>query len=375
MGAQAVAARSRRHVKRAIPHGLRRALHRVQERRKRRPGPPTSVPVAVLDRISRHWGGGPLDHAWHVELAGYKDASAHLVVLEATTGQQLRLVAKALPTDPAGYPAKVGYPGPLLGPEPAVLRMPSAELRAFVPTLLDVHEDPDHAQLRLFLQDLSPSHHKAITPADVRATLEGRGRLEPVLTPWLHEQDPTSLTTWDDEFRARVLDWSRSALEDFVRVTGDAHVREFLDHWDLLAQAYLHAGPEALLTALHGDLRRDHVFLGRGGSMRLVDWEYAGWGWVHNDLVSLFKGLEPPLVRQLLHEFARTHQDLTAAEHLRMYNRAVIERGLLDAALVIRHRLVVHDRPWVHRDHFDAALQAAGHVRHNRDAIPFEGGC
>lgn len=373
MSGRGVGARARRGAKRAVPHTVRRVLHRVQERERRRPGPPPGVDPTALEAVCTRWTGAPLESAWHAELSGYKAANAHVVVLRAATGQRLRVVVKSLPTSPHGYPAKAGYPGPLLGPEPAILQAPSIELRTSVPTLLHVEEDPVREQQRFFLRDLSPTHHRPVTSTDVRRVLDEREQLHPALTAWLANQDDATLTTWDDDFRQRVVDWARTALEDFARATGEPFVAEFLEQWGLVVREYLRAGPDAPTIAIHGDLRRDHVFLRSRDTMRLVDWEYAGWGWAHNDLVSLFKGLEAPVVRRLLGQFAASHDELTPTEHVRVYNRAVIERGLLDAALVIRHRLAVHAHPWVHRDHFDLALAAARALHANRDLLPLEG--
>ena len=88
--------------------------------------------------------------------------------------------------------------------------------------------------------------------------------------------------------------------------------------------------------AIHGDYNPSNVLyhVQRPEQIKLLDWEWAGVGVPHADLVSLMKGARPDVEERALRIFADHDRGLGLAEHRRLYDWCKLERGLLDGAFM-----------------------------------------
>ena len=89
---------------------------------------------------------------------------------------------------------------------------------------------------------------------------------------------------------------------------------------------------------MHGDANRANVLVpanGAEGTVKLVDWEWAGWRAPHFDLASLTKGRSSALQEQAVKQFGASDTSLSLDDHRTLSLWALLDLRLLDASYVV----------------------------------------
>lgn len=347
-------------LRRRAPSSLRGAVRRARIKRRRVPGPPPSADRDVLADIGQQLLGSAARNYQHATVSGYKEATAFVVWLNGGTGKTASLVFKDVNLSPERYPAVVGFPGRPGLPEAAMYRSPTDGIEAFLPRAYAHVEIVPQEHYQYFLEDLNATYRWGFNNDDMLWAVDRLLDVSDAIAGWIEANPDAEIIRYDGDFPESFVAYAKDALSRFADHTGEPHARELIENWDSVAELYLEETPEHADDAMHGDYRRDNLFHHRTDPTRLkvVDWEFAGLGWLHNDLASLLKLAPSDTSRQALERVVRERPQRTYEEHRRLYERCRLERGLLDAALVANQRLAKSDNPTLSLTHFERIADA-----------------
>jgi hypothetical protein len=341
---------------------MRDRVRRTKIDRRRQPGAPPGADPDVLADVSRRLLGAPPRSFQHASVSGYKEATAFIFWMTDAAGKTRRAFFKDVNLAPERYPAIVGFPGRPGLPEADLFKTPTNDLSAFLPPVYAHAEIEPDVHYQYFLADLNATHRWGFRQDDLLDAFDRMLEVSAAISGWMDEHPDNRLIRYDGEFPSRFVEYARDALGRFHERTGDPRTARLLGRWDEVASLYLSETPETADDAVHGDFRRDNMFHDRRDPTRIavVDWEYGGMGWIHNDLVSLLKMAGHETVTAALGRLALARPHRSAEEHWRLYQRCRLERGLLDAALVANQRLARSDEPTLSNVHFERVNDAVG---------------
>jgi len=163
--------------------------------------------------------------------------------------------------------------------------------------------------------------------ASVHAALRNQPAKERSST-WLNYNHST--TEELEEYAERVL--RRYAVER------DTSAGEFMEKWADVCRVHRNSTPQPGESnqLVHGDLNitNVHVKPGAPEQMKLVDWEWAGWGLPHLDLACLLKRTDEILEQRAMNIFTGNDPSLPLDEHWRIYRWCQLDRAILDASFL-----------------------------------------
>jgi len=335
-------------------------VRRSKIARRKVPGPPPGADPEVLADVTQRLLGVPARFYYHASVSGYKEATAFIVWLESAQGESTRLFFKDVNLGPDHYPAIVGFPGRPGLPEAALYANPTDAMARFLPKVYAHVELAPQVHYQYFLEDLNATHRWGFDHGDVLWAVDRLFEVSSCLADWIASTPDVPTIRYDGEFPTKFIVYARGALERYAERTGEDHANNLIDRWDAITKVYLDETPAEADDAVHGDYRRDNMFHDRKNPEKLtvLDWEYAGTGWIHFDLVSLLKKAEPRTVDAALARVSLARPQRTLEEHWRLYQRCRLERGLLDAALVANQRLARSDTPKLSSVHFERIFDA-----------------
>lgn len=347
-------------LRRRAPSSLRGAVRRGRIKKRRIPGPPPAADPEVLADIAQRLLGGPARSYQHATVSGYKEGTAFVVWLNGSSGQTVSLVFKDVDLSPEGYPAVVGFPGRPGLPEAGMYGSPTPALEPFLPKAhAHVELKPDE-HYQYFLEDLNTTYRWGFNDDDMLWAVDRLLEVSSAVAGWIEVNPDAEIIRYDGDFPEQFVAYAKDALSRFADRTGEAHARDLIDRWDAVAGLYLDETPDLADDAVHGDYRRDNLFHHRTDPTMLkgVDWEFSGWGWLHNDLASLLKMASSETARTALERVSDARPQRSYEEHRRLYERCRLERGLLDAALVANQRLAMAGTPTLSLTHFERISDA-----------------
>ena len=351
---------TRRHT----PPTVRDAIRRARLSRSRRPGAPPSACEEIIRDLGDLLLSEPIQRISHTPFGGYKGSTAFRVYLAGSGRRRASFVFKNVDLSSNAYPAIEGFPGTVGLPEQAIYCSRDQQLLAYLPKLYALRTVEAETHYQYYLEDLNATHRVGYRQDDLHAA---KAALEvgTVLNGFIEGVTRFPAIDYSGSFGDRFLKFSHEALERFVRRTHDERIAEVLRRWDEIAHSYLTNTPAVADTAVHGDFRRGNVFHSRKdpSKVKLVDWEFAGVGWVHNDLASALKLSDLRTTELALRHVASVDRSRSPEEHRRLYLRCRLERGLMDAALVGNQRLAKSGIPTLSTGHSERVLAALDELR------------
>lgn len=349
---------ARSAIRRRLPPTLRHAYYRRELKKRRRPGIPPTANRAIVEEIVVRELGANLQRAFHAEFSGYKHGTAWLVWL---FGGRSRLTIAFKDVHLADYPAVEGFPGGRPGlPEAALYSTPTIVLKRSMPELYAITEVIPGERYQYYLADLGRQYRNIMTVSDQFTALDHLSRIGRALAEWAADRQQTALIDYSAEFPREFLRYAYATLSEYCERSGDRGAIDICRDWECVTDLYLGATPPSARDYVHGDYRDGNLFIHRRTQedLRAVDWEFAGRGWIHNDVVSLFKRSDQPTVQAALGRLVEMQPAHSPTEHRRLLLRCRLERNLMDAALVAKQRMAKEIEPLrVSRYHFSSARQ------------------
>ncbi len=327
-------------------------------------GPPAADSDRLRELGSRLLSEPPTGVS-HVPFGGYKQDSAFLVVFSGRSSSRARMVFKSVDLSQAAYPAISDFPGQVGLPEVDIYSSMSGDLAQYTPGLLDLEVVEPDVRYNYYLEDLSGPFRSGFGDRDDVRAADRVLAVAGALASWRSRNETARLIRYDGVFPERFIEFSRGALERYHSETGDPGVGEALEDWGRIEGLYLGATPDRADSVIHGDFRRGNVFHSRKqpATLKLVDWEFAGVGWIHNDLASALKLSSSRVVEGALRRIARDDPRRSYEQHRQLYYRCRLERGLLDASLVARQRLATVSNPRISPGHMRRVAESVAELQ------------
>ena len=310
-------------------------------RRKRQPflitpGLPESLPRETIESLCKeHFGGTPRSFRQQ-HLSGWKSSGAYRIFAELEAGKEVSLIYKIAIYNTEDIPALSGLP---VQPGPAeftILSHADGPLAQYLPTVYLAEAVEPGRLYRYIMEDLGIHYHRAVDEERPKAAALFPAFHDAMLC-WDVLQD-SGLIHYGRDFSTALQVYALPRFEQYAAAhNDDLAIRELLNNWSAIArihldEAFFQVGPHSLI---HGDPNYSNVYLHKENTqkMKLVDWEWAGYGTPYADLVSFLKGAPSHLERLTVDQMA-AHLNQPAAEAHRLFAWCQMERGILDAAFL-----------------------------------------
>ena len=242
-----------------------------------------------------------------------------------------------------GLPSEPGLPEYLL------YTTHDDDLAPFLPAVYSALELKRGGSYQYLIEDLEGGYRPPL-PNDLPSIVAKLPTLHHSIGIWATTTGG-SLPTYDARWSDNILEFARASIEGYARRTTSETPREVLRLWDPLIKYYSdrpHPHPTPA-GGVHGDLKPSNILVGRtdAAQIKLIDWDGAGFGPPHHDLVALLAAAPHHVVDEALHIYARHDVSLTLAEHRRMYEWHMIQDLLLLTSRAARKEArTVETRMW-----------------------------
>ncbi len=311
----------------------------------------------LADIVYTRWGER-LQSVSHLHLSSWKAAGAFRLILGVESGSPRSMIFKNALYTHQDIPALQDlpiHPGP---PEYYVYAHADAfGLEKYVPEVYFCAEIIPQVQYSYLLEDLSETYKKPRTPGEILNVVQAQAEFHRALRDALPSHSPDefvhdTLLRFDHVFSNDLREYASHKLGEYISAHQDAVSEEFWRLWPEIAQIHareeffhLHSLQQQPLQPIHGDLNNTNIWVHRENphQIKYVDWEWAGLGMPHADLVSLLKFSLPRTERKAIRIFAHANPRLSLAEHNRLYQWCRLERGLLDASFLAAQAVSVSD--------------------------------
>lgn len=310
-----------------------------REREKlRQDGPPPGLETTTLDEVCRDRFGGQPKRVFHAPISGWKISSAFRVWVHLPRGKRRTLVFKDANYDPSLFPAGRLLPARIGIPEYAFYRQARGEILRYLPELYLLEEVSPGQRYRYLMEDLL-HEYRHLKGRDVAAATSDLLEVHSILEHWTCDSDLDSWIRYDRTFYEGLLDYVEDALHEFQPHMLGEETAKILAEWPTISKVCLSDEmiQRQTLGPIHGDTGSANMFVHRKPPFRLklVDWEWAGFGVPQADLVHVLKRnpeFEPEAMRILAERDGR----LSLREHTELYHWTQLWKGLLDVGLFAR---------------------------------------
>lgn len=302
--------------------------------------------------IAEHFGAPPRSTAY-VHLSGWKTAGAYRLLIETQDGQSLRLIYKNAVYTPDHIPALIDLPlrpGP---PEYVVYTQITGPMKEYLPKVYMAEERVSGIQYCYILEDLVDHYRRTYTHDDILQAARLLPELHQALDEWGKTANTDGLIRFDRKAALAIETYARNSLEHYYQKNDNLELKSVLTLWPEIARLltledFFTYQPARII---HGDSNFTNIHLHRTNpnQFKLVDWEWAGFGFPYSDLASLLKGTPSYIEKMAFSRFTGSRSapnpclnpELSFDENARMYQWSRLDRGLLDSAFLAAQYLNV----------------------------------
>ncbi|HEX2980153.1 MAG TPA: aminoglycoside phosphotransferase family protein [Anaerolineaceae bacterium] len=301
-------------------------------------GLPEGIQITRLNQICREQFGAPVKRARHYHLSGWKEAGAYRMKILLENGKEQHLVFKNAVYNDAQIPALSGFPILPGLPEFEIYQKGRVALQDLLPKIYDIEEVVSKRQYRYIFENLWENYHILNSPEWKLRFVEHLPRVHQALANLTDSIDPNNVLRFDREFSSALEKYALENLNRYAQTHESADLCRLFEMWPRLHEMHLRDEVDALQppVLIHGDLNFSNAFFHRSdrSRIRLVDWEWAGYGFPHADLAALLKGTAPEIEEEALRIYAMNYPQISPADHQRIYSWCMLERSLNDAAFL-----------------------------------------
>lgn len=326
-----------------------------RERSQSIPGVPEDLSRDMLQDVAYKAFCSTIQDVSHIHLSGWKKAGAYRLFLRLDNGSESSLVYKVANYGYEEIPALRGLPVRPGMPEFVLFSLVDVPVRDFLPIVYWAQEWKAEKTYRYLCEDLGVEHYLLSRSLRIEQDLlfaaEQLPMLHDALERSLGAEDRKRLLRFDREYSVALLDYAHDSIKAYEDKTSDSVVRKGLNQWSEVEKSYnceqFFEGQPA--GFIHGDFNTSNIYNRKNGKgLKVVDWEWAGYGVRHADLVSLLKGCNLRIQNEALERFSRQHKGLSLPEHRRWFQWCRLGRGLLDVAFLARQELEAKRRvAWI----------------------------
>jgi len=332
--------------------GLRRIIYRLRKRifhRKTRPnlpGLPIGIERETVDKVFCQHFGEKVVSVSYKHLSGWKSSGAYRLICKTRRGKELFLIYKNASYANDQIPALINLPVNPGPPEYAIFSQPNAPLKIFLPEIYLAEVVIPGSHYRYLMEDLGVHYRIAQSDKDIITISEWLPQLQQAFSAWTSVANTDGLIVYGRSYSTALQEYAYQKLMGYQAHSENVPLREVLSLWPKISQLHLDSEffYHHMYSPIHGDANYTNIHIHKEDKNRIkvVDWEWAGFGSPFCDLASLLKGDTEQIEKLGLSAFIRAHQLLdpcmisnhSPKENRRFYLWSKLERGLLDAAFL-----------------------------------------
>jgi thiamine kinase-like enzyme len=333
---------------------LRRMARFVRDRSRRCEGLPRGLAFETLDAVCREHGRGGLKRCRHLHLSGWKSrgtCGTYRLELLTEASESWRLIFKDDCYRREFVPALQGLPVSPGPPEAIVYRIQNPSLSRFLPQLFWFREIEPGCHFQYLLEDLAGTYDELYR--DTLYSMKASHclvliQVQQALRKAFVGRRPEGLIRYDRRYSERLLEYAGRNLTDYLALTADSAVAALLDRWHDVAAVHQRDEfyGDNLRAPIHGDFAVHNILTHRhdDSQLKVLDWEWAGIGLPHADLVALIKSVRREDQPALLQVFMEQDRRLDTEQHRRLIHWCQLERRLFHAAFLAKQQLMSERR-------------------------------
>jgi hypothetical protein len=306
-------------------------------------GVPEGIDFESLTGFCVEHYGEPLRKVSYVHISGWKSAGSHVLLLKTRSGREHRLIYKNAVYNLDHIPSLDGLPIKPGPPEYKLLSSADNELAEYLPVVFYAHEVIPERHYQYLMEDLNIDYRMAHSEEDTLKLTPELSKIHRTMYEWRSSIDQNHLLHYGHAFSLNLQEYAISRFEQYSRQVPESIAVEVCQLWPEISAVHGRREFHELLdiTPIHGDFNHSNVYIHRRDPKRikLVDWEWAGYGLPHADLASLLKGALAAVEAQALRVFASQDNRLSYDQHKRLYLWCQMERGILDASFLAVHQM------------------------------------
>ena len=331
-----------------LPAAVNRRIDRRRLSERIEDGLPEGLDEALLTAIVQEERRLGFVEVRHAPLQEWKLTSASLVWMRLEGGTTWTLVFKDVRLGDDDYPAIGGLSVEPGVPEYALYSRMTSSLRLFTPRIFSVIELEDRRHYQYLMEDLRSRYHPVYRRREKASMLGAIAGVHEALLDWVTENGSDSLIEYDAAYVADLIAHAEAGLDNVARMGGRAIAEQAAAIWPdvvdyLLAEENL---ARRRLRPIHGDLNPKNCFVSNSDRdhVRIVDWEWSGYGTVHDEVASLTKARDPQLDERAFRVIRQLDPELDERDHLELFWWSQLATAVRDAAL-LSHQLAGLDDP------------------------------
>lgn len=327
-----------------LPRSARTLVRRHRQRP--RPGLPPTLEPTVIDRVAGQLSASRLHATSYQSLTTWKDTGTFRVTLRFDEGRVRRVIYKRAVYSLDEIPANEGLPVRQGPPEQLVAQTTEGPLVRFIPRCYWVEVDESAQHFDYVWEDLGVDHEHFLGYPETNSMTDIAGSLVAMHGALRTQFDGNEqdFLHYDQPYCEELWEYTIHSLTSYADQTGDRSTRALLGRREEVGEVFLdptfHKGRP--VQPIHGDCNGTNIWVhSEGGELRMkaVDWEWAGYGLPHADIISIVRW-SSEMERDAFVERYCASAGLTDVERQRRWlRRANMERAVLDAGFLSKQYL------------------------------------
>lgn len=299
-------------------------------------GIPNGLDRDILDRLCLEQLKEPLIEVSYTHLSSWKDEGTYRLSLK-TENRTWRVIYKNSSYSLEHIAGLDGFNINFGASEFSIYQQGKKQLADYIPDVYLCTEIVPNKHYQYLLEDLG-NQYRRIYPNDANAMLKvvvELCQLNTIVSQLEPDRCLPNILNYDQNFAMTLQTYAQNMLEKYVQTTGDIKTWNLLRLWPKICKilSSKEVWASRRVSLIHGDLNFSNVLLSQDSkTIKVVDWEWAGWGTPHTDLAFFLQLVSPTVEEQALTLFAHHHQEMTYAAHKRLYSWCKLEREILNAS-------------------------------------------
>jgi len=298
--------------------------------------------------IERETGHKPKSVIYR-QMSGWKKSGAYRLAIRTMGGTKFSLIFKNALYSKQEIPALESLPIIPGRGEFTYFNNMNDDLKRFLPTVFLIEEVIPGVHYQYVMEDLTLRYRSAAGDADIVTLCDQIPDIHETFATIATHPDTKSLPVFGYDFAKMLLQYGKRSLDAYQRARPDPAVDALLKSWDEFTSNYHEYADvtyrEQPLILIHGDCHTSNVMYPLdGGTIKVLDLEWAGWGLPHHDLAVALNRAPKHIELQCVTSFSRRQGPGRLDADWIIYRVCRIERALLDAAFIARQTLYAEAR-------------------------------
>jgi aminoglycoside phosphotransferase (APT) family kinase protein len=302
-------------------------------------GLPTGIDFEILNELCVQHLAAPLQSASYAHLSGWKDAGAFRLLLQTAKGRRWSVIYKNAVYNLEHIPALVGLPNKPGPPEYLIYKNARGPLAQYLPTIYMCQEVVPGKHYQYLLEDVGQAYQKVSGQENLLKAAKALVAIHKAMADCLCDVDQAIFFRYNSDFSTQLQEYVVANLQRYANITTSNAASEVLALWPHISKRHRCHPAYSLQTVslIHGDFNPANILVHqrRPDRIKLIDWEWAGFGMPHADMASLLKRAPPEVEQQALLLFSDQNRRLSPSQHKTLYEWCQLERGLIDASFMI----------------------------------------